>query len=76
MIHAALWILAAFVVIPTVFFFGGLLVLLLGGNRWKYALAFIAIIGLWVVVAVDKQHKASEARVQANTPPTSHTTIV
>ena len=69
MIHAALWILAAFIVIPTVLLFGGgLLYLLFADGRWIYTLGVIAVIIIWFYNMEGNQRKASEARRMQNTP--------
>ncbi|HLG90815.1 MAG TPA: hypothetical protein VI336_01485, partial [Candidatus Saccharimonadales bacterium] len=63
MIHAALWILAAFIVIPTVLIFGGgLLYLLFADGRWIYTVGVIVVVIIWFYNMEANQRKASEAR--------------
>jgi len=69
MIHAALWILAACIVVPVVLTFGAsILWLLFGGGRWVYTGLVLLIAFVWIGNTISEQNQKSETRRSQNAP--------
>ena len=69
MIHLALLILAAGIVIPVVFMaLTGTLYLLFADGRWVYTLMVVGMAIFWAVNMFDKQNAEAEANRERNLP--------
>lgn len=69
MIYAALWILAACIVVPVAILAGGTtLYALLAGGRWVYTLGFIIVVVVWISNYTSKQNREYETRKAQNVP--------